>query len=250
MQFSLDKNRRANEPHASGNVLFLILIAIGLFGALAATVMNSDGGGKSSKSESVDLYADDIILTASSVEQGVTRLLSRGISEADLCFDYDATTGGDTKYEGSSGCATAANKVFGLNGGGLSYFPPSERYLDSSFAASRFYGEYLITDKVALDYVPVNNNISDLMIMLPYVKKDICTAINNKVTKWAKNAAIPTDSGGTIQDADTTRYNGSFTYVNVIRNSTTFAGVQRGCLQVSGSFPANAYIAYFTLIPR
>ncbi len=237
----------------SGNVLFIILVAIGLFAALAAAVMNSEGGGKNAGSERAALYANDIALFAGSVEQAVGRMFARGISESDLCFDLDGATGGDTRYEGPAGCATIANRVFHPQGGGISYQAPSDRYLDPSFSSFRFYGEYLITDQTSISHVPPNGSSSttELMILLPYVTKEICIALNDMVTDWPKGIDPYLDSATSIENRDNYRYQGTFIYARVISNSTYFDRVTRGCYrQGSGQWPNNAYIAYFTLRAR
>lgn len=237
---------------SSGNVLFIILIAIGLFAALAATVMNSDGGGKGASSERADLYAEDILLFSNSVEQAVNRMFARGISENDLCFDLDGANGGDTRYETNARCGTVANTVFHQQGGGISYVAPSEKYLDSSYNASRFYGEYLIADETAVSQVPQGSgNTPELMILLPYVTRDVCIAINNRVNFWTKNTEPPVDGAMSIEDRDDYRYDGVFVYSRIISTSTYFDRVYRGCYrQQNGNFPSDAYIAFYVLKAR
>lgn len=244
--------RTGRDLPVRGNVLFIILIAIGLFAALAATVMNSDGGGKSSANESNELYAADIILFAESLEQGVNRLFTRGISENDLCFDLDGVTGGDVRYETNAACATPANKIFSPLGAGISYVAPSVRFLDSSHSAKRFYGEYLITDETSVTNVPEGspNQAVELMVLLPYVKRDLCVAINDRLNFWTKGAEPPVDGSQSIEDRDTYRYDGVFNYSRAISNGTNFDRAYRGCYrQLAGQFP-DAYIAYFVLRAR
>lgn len=59
----------------SGNVLFLILIAVALFAALSYAVTSSSrGGGIDAKKDSSELIASEIMNYVSSLEQAVTRL--------------------------------------------------------------------------------------------------------------------------------------------------------------------------------
>jgi len=72
----------------SGNVLFLILIAVALFAALSYAITGtSRGSGRGAEREKAKLLAADILNQATSVQAGITRLLMRGCSISQLSFE-------------------------------------------------------------------------------------------------------------------------------------------------------------------
>ena len=154
-----------------GNVLFIILIAVALFGALSyAVTQGMRGGGSDISKDQAGLYADEILDYAKSVEIAVQRMMARGVSENDLCFDIDQYPGGNTTYEHAS-CSNTRNRVFHPDGGGISYRAPSIDWLDPDFSfVERFQG--------AINIDSVGTNAAELVWQFNGIREDICKAVN------------------------------------------------------------------------
>lgn len=88
-----------------GNILFLILLAVVLFAALAYAVTASlRGGGKDASTERFDLYASQLIQAASLLEQNMARaMLVNDIKE----YGFDLS--GTDVQNGANGTCTSTN---------------------------------------------------------------------------------------------------------------------------------------------
>lgn len=95
--------------NSRGNALFIILIAVILFGAMSYAVTQSERGGKSVDSEKERVEAALIAEYASLLQQTVQRMLLTGTSASNLNFS-------------SSG--TGRDAVFAPDGGGIPYKMP------------------------------------------------------------------------------------------------------------------------------
>ena len=242
-------------PSTSGNALFIILIAIGLFALLGAAVMDSEGGGKTTKGEKFGLYANDLLLYVKTVEQAVQKMQARGVSESDLCFDIDEYPGGNTDYEYAS-CATVGNRVFHPQGGGVSYIKPHSKYLDSAQSALTYYGDYLITGRTKIAKVPPPPTAgqSELLIYLPYVKKELCMEINDMVGVKNYQGDAPLDNVQAIESSGF-YFTGSFSSGRTIGEDGSMpadilSNKPHGCIKHEGWPGPNNYGFYYTLIVR
>lgn len=160
----------------SGNVLFLILIAIALLGALAAllsrTGSQSDDTGHT---EQAAIQASDLLRYAASLENGVKTLIARGCSENEISFDDDPDN--TNNYTNANAPADKSCHLFFPQGAGLkkkfSYFSGTDNM--------RVYGAH---------YVPgigrdcANPSCSELFLVLRLNSTDLdnparlCNQIN------------------------------------------------------------------------
>lgn len=109
-------------PGQSGNVLFLILIAVALFAALSYAVTKSTSGGGNSDNENAKLLAAEVLNYYAAINSAVLRMTLRGIDPVDLCFDDPiwTTTGDIGDYRDNPSCALGDEyKVFHHDGGGV-----------------------------------------------------------------------------------------------------------------------------------
>lgn len=144
------------ESSQRGNILFLILLAIILFAALAYAVNNGlRGGGKDASSESAKAIAAQVIQYTTLMEQTVSRLrLSNGCKDTEISFLYDSDgdgvveTNGQDDYYNPNAPTDKRCHVFDPAGGGMSY-AKSPSYIGTGYS---FGGQYVIKDVGTPDF--------------------------------------------------------------------------------------------------
>lgn len=97
------------KKHESGNVLFLVLIAVIMFAALSYAVTKTTRGGGSIEREEKTLKASRLALMGTVVQSAVTRMTVTGVQPASV----DLHTGDNVTV-----CAAGSNCVFAPEGGG------------------------------------------------------------------------------------------------------------------------------------
>jgi hypothetical protein len=178
-----------------GNVLFIILIAAALFGALSyAATQGMRSGGKDISKDQAGLYADEILDYSKSVEVAVQRMMARGVSENSLCFDIDQYPGGNNGFEHAA-CADTKNRVYHPNGGGISYKDINTDALDSANSANSTYALPYIQSGYQMVGIG-QESVADLLVQVNFVMKDVCLAINNAL-------GILNDSGDVFVESNT-----------------------------------------------
>ena len=229
----------------SGNILFLILIAVALFAALSyAVTETSRGGGMDVTEQRARVIADEMMIYMSSVEKVVQRALARGISEGDLCFDYDEYPGGNADYEHAA-CADPVNRIFGTAGGGVKWQAPvGEALSGSGTGLWVFDGSNRVVD-MGTDNAVAGS--ADLVMFLFDVKERVCKVINERAGVAAKDATPPRDD----VTVTTTPYIGTFTDASRISDTPdALNGRQTACFEGGGT-PANGtYHIYHVLHAR
>lgn len=199
----------------SGNVLFIILFAVIMLGAL--TMMLSRSGGSSNQTGDVERFrvqANTMMSYASQIENAVGQLITSGISENDISFENSDSSADYT----NSNCTNNYCLVFSTEGGGMSFNSPSN-YISAN-------AEWVFTgaNTVGTSGNPVGSGSPDLVMLLANVKEGICTQINKLLD--VDNGSIPTDTDG----ADTTIFTGSYSAGETIDgDSSELAGEPTGC---------------------
>ena len=148
----------------SGNVLFIILIAVALFAALGYAITQSQrGSGKDASSEKYSVRASRIIQYSTSVRAAVQRMNIGGVAPADLNFWYD------------SGLPSA---VFSKAGGNIILDKPG--FTTGEAFAGDSYSFLVISDNKALKNV--GSSAPDI-VMTAFMNfnnegRSLCSAIN------------------------------------------------------------------------
>ncbi|MEM9470135.1 MAG: hypothetical protein AAF988_08225 [Pseudomonadota bacterium] len=158
----------------SGNVIVIILLAVGLFAALnyAFTSSSRTSSGFISDAQA-EAYASEIIAYGNEVKQAVKRLQLRGCSDTEISFENNVVSG----YTNSNSPTDNSCHIFDVAGGGLNWKNQnnssrnlSDYYLeDYIFNGSnmvqdlgQFAGELSLFAEVSLNVCnKINNNISD-----------------------------------------------------------------------------------------
>lgn len=191
--------RRKPAYGQSGNVFVIIILGVVLFGALmfvASRGMNESPQSISGKRARV--VASEVLDTAQTLERGVGRLLSHGISENDLSFENARVAG-----YAHAGCASGACRVFDLKGGAIGW--PAVPADANDGSVWLFTGQTCIADVGQGGTGCSTDGVSneELVAVLPNLKKDVCVEINDRLGI----SGIPVNAG---TGYSTTQFVGSF----------------------------------------
>ena len=206
----------------SGNVLFIILIAVALFGALNFVVGNMLRGGnpQAISEQKASILADEILAQARDIRQTVQNLrISNGCGDDDISFENPITAG----YEHSP-VADDECKVFHPDGGGLNYIAPPEEWLETSQSGNTGYAEVRFVGKPAV--LDIGSGEKELIMFVNFVKQPICLAINDKSGIINTSGAPPVDVGAVDT---TTLFQGSYLSGSGL-NASEISGKLYGCV--------------------
>lgn len=243
-----------------GNVFIFILLGVVLFAALSYTVARGMRGdtANSISDRQAALAASDIITYAQRIERAVNKMRRKGISESDISFDNNFVTG----YNHTP-AQPDTNKIFHPSGGNVTYTPPLSDWLETFASAPDLYGEWYIPDATrifrlgpnGLDTVEAHNDSvsnEDLILVLPYIKQNICIEINKKLG-ISTDDTIPQDSNN-MWSVTEPKYTGTFTDSGVAIEAggggPSITNEPTACVEGGGGNPATGYHFYYTLIVR
>lgn len=167
-------------PKNSGNVLFLILIAVALFAALSYAVTSSSKGGGNGISK------DKVKLLVSTVQQRITNT-SVGLQRYTLSSGYgldqiDMFSSGDTLGGNANSCTQNACNLHHPEGGDvpvpllpkeawIGSLPCCSGYVQSS--TGRLKPQYLLAS-----VLNVGSDLPELLAYYSLVEPDVCNEIN------------------------------------------------------------------------
>lgn len=215
----------------SGNVIFLLIIAIVLIAALTYAITKSDTGVTNLTREKATIAAAQVSSFNMGLKRATENMTRQGMSESTISFASRNLTGYGTPDTSPS------NEVFNIRGGGAGFLPvPANvnngaQWEFSSFTAAPGVGD---------DATP------DLMVILPNVQESFCRAYNDKAG-YALTDPIPTDDSMCLYDT-TKRFNGSFATgvdVNTMNANTFRIPAHFACVSCGG-----VYHAYYVLLAR
>ena len=225
----------------SGNILFYILVGVMLLAALSFAV--TQGGRDNTQSLNQDkqrLIATEIIDYADTIKKAVDAVRLRGAPLMSLSF---ADAGLSAAY-GTPG-TDPPDEIFNTSGGAVVYKDVTPDALEGLTSQS-----YVFTAKNEIKDVGSTcaaDACTELAVMLPALKKDVCIAINTILSVDNPSGAPPVDTA-----SDATPFAGSATavYADTIGDeagSAALAGKTAGCFLDSGS---NQYTFYQVLQAR
>ena len=166
----------------AGNAIVVILIAIALFGALAAAFMRGSKTGQGNlTSQQAQLAAAEIMNYAQTLERTIGKLRQNGCSENDISY-YDANISKASLYAASA--PPDECNIFHPDGGKMA--APAflqQGFLDSSLPSWNNYigGDlvYVVVDGIGK--TAGDNASKDLVFWVRGVKKEICDALNRQL---------------------------------------------------------------------
>ncbi len=230
----------------NGNALFLILIAVTLFGALSYAVTHSTRDGPLHMNrEQQMLEASRILNFSINVKVAVQRMLLSGVRETDISFAnnnvYMLGNGTYNCWNTNPNCTSTACQVFHTAGGGIvpedfpaaGYKPPSwTNTVQNPGSVSLRVGG--IAD--------VGSSAPELMLMVDYITPEICNAINAKLgittnyngTSTTSEPAMTTRPGNFGGCGNPANYSNTNIFGNV---ATIFKGKEAFCAPSDASYP-------------
>lgn len=170
-----DQTAKQNQ---NGNVLFLILIAVALFGALSFVVIQSSRGVTETGKDSAKIQASEILNYVSALQQAVLRMRMIGqVEDENFCFASDSwEAGGEYNYYNHADCTDTKNRVFHPDGGGVSWMAPDPAWMDASLSTSWSYTRWIYTGDIAVENVGTTE--PELIAFLGPITKELCIEIN------------------------------------------------------------------------
>lgn len=178
-----------------GNALWFILVAIVLLGALTVLVSRSSSDvNQSGDFERRQIMASQLLRYTKGLEETIRAMQARGISESDISFENAVVTGyAHTPAEPDD------HQVFG-SGGGQVYQVPNLEWLDKNQSANAGYREWLFTGKlgVADNSSSTAPRDTSLVMILPYVSRDMCIALNRMLRHDGFNGDTPIEDNTSV----------------------------------------------------
>ena len=170
----------------NGSAIFIILIGIALFAALSFMVaqMLRQGNPDMISEQKAQLMADEIIQYGHSVRSGIQDMkISNGCADSAISFENVKQAG----YEHTP-VTTETCKIFSSLGGGVNYLNPSDDWLDEDFFGHTTFERWYATGASCVEDVPNEDSTcstdgednEDLVMLLHFVKKQLCVEINEK----------------------------------------------------------------------
>lgn len=231
-----------NRQSESGNVLFLILIAVALFAALSYAVTSSSrSGGGDANSETNLISSATITQYPAAVRTAIIRMvISDNIAVEDLNFDPPA--------DFATTCnATPDNCVFHPSGGGATYVTASDDIMDVAGTGTwRFSGNYEITN-IGLS-VATDSDGNDIIAFLPDIKESICEKLNEELGIAGDNIHSADLDPTLAAQQMITGYSIPATEINIgtVGGAAALDGQAFGCVEDS----AGDYHYYHVLVER
>lgn len=232
-----------NHDNQSGNVLFYILIAVGLIAALSFAVTQSGrGSARSITEERARLFATEIIEYSNNISAGVTQLRLRGVDVDELCFDDPNWGAANYDY---AGCADNFNRIFNIEGAGITWSLAPEGATQTTAAPDNLWHIYGDNEIQDVGTTCGNASCSDLILVTDELDELVCRKINKLINSTIGDSAPPTDS--TIGE---TRYIGDFDFSQTIGDEAggvAIAGKNAGCFERTSN---DEFVFYKVLIAR
>ncbi len=231
----------------NGSVMMYLFLAVILFAAVSFAVGNimRSGDPTTIGKETAKSYATDIMQSASAVRRAVQTVKIEGYDETEISFENNFIAGYANAACGDTDCL-----IFHPDGGGVSYVTPNDNWLDSGQATQTHYGDYVF---VGLnDVVGVGTTAPDLVLIIPWLKKLVCTTINDQLGITNPNDDAPADTGNVDMS---TIFTGTFTASQSLGytgggGDTALQNLPAGCFQGGGSPASGTYHFYQVLLAR
>ncbi len=248
-----------------GSVIIWIFVLIALFGALSFVISKGTNTGISHMTDQqVQLAATEILDYSRAIKAAVHELQISGCSDTEISFENNIVAG----YTNPNSPSDESCHVFKMNGGGLTYLKPNKDWLDDSNTTVTHYKSWYTTAQnwiiglgtdgtgAACNGGTSNGSCHELMTGMPFIKLDICKAINKKLG-WGtdNNGTSPQDAGNsygfiTLSEPFIGNY---VTTANMSMGDATpsnYSNIMTGCIEGTTNPAAGTYSFFQVLIVR
>lgn len=218
----------------TGNVLFIILIAVALLAALsfAITQSSQSGGSGTINRERASLIASEILSTSNIIAETVTKLRLSGCTENQISFDTPKLTG----YSNASAPGDNSCNVFHINGGGLNYQPLNPEAANGAFSTWYFTSDFEIQDIGTTDG---SDDSNELLIYTARINETTCAELNRLTLA---SSDIPTLTIPFVPS----QFTGAYSY-RMTLSDANIDGQRAACVFDTAS---NSYNFYRVLLAR
>lgn len=243
----------------SGSILLWVLIAVALLGYLTFTfTQNTRSNTTDLTKEKTQLLVSEITAYAQQIRSGVQSLLISGCLETEINFDNPIVAG----YTNAGAPGDGSCDVFSGSGANLNYQRPNLNALDFNQSGHALYGQWYFPEGTCVKglgtggdtcWTDADNSNEDLVLILPFVSKTTCIALNNALGIGTPDADPPEDTGRAWPDPHP-KFTGTFVDGNRIDSEASTAsdiiGKPSGCIEGDTNPPAGTYHYYLSLITR
>lgn len=172
------QRERAGE---SGNVLFLILIAVALFAALSYAVTQSTrSGAGDTASETALISSAQLTQYPAGIRTSVVRMIIGGVAVDELLFNSPSDFGVAFFTSDAQAEANRRRLVFHPNGGNATYQRPPRDVVTVADAAWYFNAVAQIQN-IGMTGTGSDNSGNDVVAWLPDVTLGVCKRLNEEV---------------------------------------------------------------------
>jgi type II secretory pathway pseudopilin PulG len=246
--------------NTSGNVIFIVLIAIALFGALAMTLTKSLSGVSESRitKQQAKAASAAIIKYGSDLQQALSRMqLVNNCSDEEISFERSPFDGSDTDYVNANAPGDFSCHLFHPNGGAAPYQAPQRKWQDESQSAQANFNTQVFNTACVNDIglsSPGSFNcnadsndseFTELILFTPFLNIEVCKAINNEI---ANTTTIPQDA--TSLWTDGYKFKGTFPVAAIAVGPGGWQGRMNYCIEGDVNPAAGTYNYYHVLLPR
>lgn len=172
----------------SGNALFLILIAVGLFAALSYAITQSGRSGAGIDKETIAIELAKVAQYGASIQSAVQRLkLINGCSDTEISFENNVTS-----YYTNPGAPDSC-KVFGPEGGSVTHpsGPSNAIWVATSAGFHRENYGYL----AGISIPDIGTAENELLMTFRLKSEDICREVN-RIYNGSATTPLSTDYCG------------------------------------------------------
>jgi len=245
---------KTNKRSESGNVLFLILIAVALFAALSYVVTQStrSGGGSTEREKNV-LSSAQMTQYPTALRTAIIRMVLGGVAVENIAFNTPATFGS----------VSVSRLVFHPQGGGATFQEaPADLSATGAAPLTWYYNIHTRITNIGTDTDSTGN---DMIAFLPGVSAGICKQANTQLGNLVASTCTVNQHSGVpdvVAGITSAIYQANMTDTYVIPPSGAIAIDGQGCTagifdrHASGCFYDTAgaanrqYVFYSVLLER
>lgn len=248
----MKKNNMLNLKDESGNVLFLILIAVALFAALSyAVTQSSRSGGGDVGGEKSLVSSSEITQYPAGVRTSIMRMIvSNGISPDQLMFNAPTDFDGTVITTGNQGYA-----VFHPSGGGGTYqsAPPAVMANPAAGQGAWHFNANFQVKNIGTTSATTDTSGNDVIAFLRGVSKGICQKIDDQLGIGTIPVIASALTASDLDDDQVASANGATTSTfpsaaGAVITHANLDGQPFACFENGTS--SGSYVYYHVLIER